>query len=54
MFAALQYLLWDRFYIKYVFAYSKADIEERNDTDPTDEGIVNEALSHRLRFMLLY
>jgi hypothetical protein len=54
MFGALQYLLWDRFYIKYVFAYSKAEIEERNDTDPTDNGITNEALSHRLRFMLLY
>ena len=54
MFAAVQYLLWDRFYIKYVFSYAKAEIEERNDSDPTDDGFVNESLGHRLRFMLLY
>jgi hypothetical protein len=54
MFAAVQYLLWGRFYIKYVFSYAKADIEERNDSDRTDDGFVNESLGHRLRFMLLY
>jgi hypothetical protein len=45
MFGAIQYLLWDRFYIKYVFAYSKAEIEERNDTDPNDDGIVTACAS---------
>lgn len=54
MFAALQYLLWDRLYIKYVLAYSRADIEERNDQDATDDGFLNESLGHRLRIMLLY
>ena len=54
MFAAVQYLLWDRLYIKYVLAYSSAKIEERNDTDPTDDGFLNESLGHRLRLMLLY
>jgi hypothetical protein len=54
MFAAVQYLLWDRFYIKYVLAYAKADIEERNDTARELGGFVNESISHRLRFMLLY
>jgi hypothetical protein len=54
MFAAVQYLLWDRVFIKYVVAFSSADIEERNDTDPTDDGFLNESLGHRLRLMLLY
>jgi len=54
MFAAVQYMLWDRLYIKYVLSYSHARIEERNDTDPTDNGFVNETLGHRLRLMLLY
>ena len=54
MFGAVQYLLWDRFYIKYVFSYAKADIEERNDQDPNDDGFTNESLSHRLRLMVLY
>jgi hypothetical protein len=54
MFGALQYLLWDRLYIKYVFSYAKAEIEEVNNQDPTDEGFTNESLSHRLRLMLLY
>jgi hypothetical protein len=54
MFAAVQYMLWDRLYIKYVLAYAHARIEERNDTDQTDKGFVNESLGHRLRLMLLY
>jgi hypothetical protein len=54
MFAAVQYLLWDRLYIKYVLSLAQADIEQRNDTDPTDTGFKNESLGHRLRFMLLY
>jgi hypothetical protein len=54
MFAAVQYLLWDRLYIKYVFAYAKADIEERNEVARELGGFVNESLGHRLRLMLLY
>ena len=54
MFGAVQYLLWDRLYIKYVLAYSRANIEARNDTDPADKGFVNESIGHRLRLMLLY
>ena len=54
MFGAVQYMLWDKLYIKYVLAYSHARIEERNDTDPTDKGFVNESIGNRLRLMLLY
>jgi hypothetical protein len=54
MFGAVQYVLWERLYIKYVLAYSRAHIKERDDTDPTDTGFVNESLGHRLRLMLLY
>jgi len=54
MFGAVQYLLWDRLYIKYVFAYAKADIEERNNVARELGGFTNESLSHRLRFMMLY
>jgi hypothetical protein len=54
MFGAVQYLLWDRFYIKYVLAYAKADIEERNNVARELGGFVNESISHRLRLMMLY
>ena len=54
MFGAVQYLLWDRLYIKYVLSYANAHIELRNDTDVNDTGFVNEMLSHRLRLMLVF
>jgi hypothetical protein len=53
MFAAAQYLLWDSLYLKYVFAYSSADIKERTDV-VGDDGFTNKSMSHRLRVMLLY
>src|SRR5690606_15190440 len=53
MFGALQYLLWDRVYIKYVLSYAKAHVERRVE-DPADTGFYNESLSHRLRIMLMY
>jgi hypothetical protein len=54
MFGAVQYVLWDHLYIKYVLAYSRAHIEERNDQDSSDTGFLNESLGHRVRLMLLY
>jgi hypothetical protein len=54
MFGAVQYLLWDKLYVKYVLAYSRAQIEERNDSDPTDHGFTNQSIGHRVRLMLLY
>ncbi len=54
MFAALQYILWEKLIIKYVFGYAKAHVETRNDNDKSDTGFENESLSHRLRFMILY
>ncbi len=53
MFAAVQYLLWDELYIKYVLGYAKADVELRAD-NVADSAFANEALSHRLRLMVLY
>ncbi len=54
MYGAVQYMLWDRLYIKYVLGYARGHIENRNDTDRDDTGFVNEALSHRLRLMMLF
>lgn len=54
MFAALQYQAWDVFFIKYVIAYSKLHVENRNDSDPNDFGYSDQQISHRLRFMLLF
>jgi len=54
MFAAVQYQLWDVFFIKYVAAYSRVHIESRNDADPADFGFTDQQISHRLRFMLLF
>jgi hypothetical protein len=54
MFGAVQYLLWDKLYIKYVLSYSNGHIEERNDTTLDDTGFTNESLSHRVRLMLNY
>lgn len=52
MFGAVQYLLWDRLYIKYVLAYAKADFKKRSDASPTGNSFTNETLSHRLRLMM--
>lgn len=54
MFGALQYRLWEKLYIKYVFSYSKGHIELRDDANEDNDGFNNESLSHRLRFMVLY
>lgn len=54
MFGAVQYMLWDKLYIKYVLAYANGHIENRNDSDINDTGFNNESLSHRLRLMMLY
>lgn len=54
MYGALQYLLWDRLYIKYVLAYSNGHIEDRNDSDRDDDGFNNQSISHRLRLMMLF
>lgn len=53
MFGAVQYQLWDVFFIKYVLAYSQVRIENRNDSAP-DPGFTDRQISHRLRFMLLF
>lgn len=54
MFAAIQYTLWNKLYIKYVLASSKGHIEERNDSDPNDDGFDNKSLSHRLRLAMTF
>ena len=54
MFGALQYVLWDKLYLKYVLAYAKGHIEDRNDSNADDTGFENKALSHRLRLMVLF
>jgi hypothetical protein len=54
MFGAVQYMLFDKLYIKYVLSYANGHIEERNDSDPDDNGFENTSLSHRLRLMVLY
>ena len=54
MFGAVQYLLWDKLYIKYVLGYAIGHKELRNDTDRSDTGFENKVMSHRLRLMLLY
>jgi hypothetical protein len=53
MFGAVQYQLWDVFFIKYVLAYSQVHIEKRQDNFP-DLGYTDQQISHRLRFMLLF
>jgi len=53
MFGAIQYQLWDVFFIKYVLAYSQVHIENRQDNAP-DLGYTDKQISHRVRFMLLF
>ena len=54
MFGAVQYVLWDRLYLKYVLGYADGLIRLRNDTDPDNDGFHNKALSHRLRVQLFF
>lgn len=55
MFGAVQYQLWDRFFFKYVLAYSTVNIATRNDQTPVPEnGYENQQISHRMRFMMLF
>ncbi len=53
MFGAVQYQLWDRFFFKYVLSYSRVHIENRSEV-LADEGYVNQQISHRMRFMMLF
>ncbi|HYP87824.1 MAG TPA: hypothetical protein VEQ59_06715 [Polyangiaceae bacterium] len=52
MFGALQYRLWERFYIKGVVAYSEAGFNPLADTLPNV--FANKMISTRLRLMLLF
>jgi len=52
-FGALQYQLWDVFFIKYVLAYSEVQNRPRSD-GVNDTGFTDKQISHRLRFMLLF
>jgi hypothetical protein len=52
LFGALQYRLWERFYIKGVFAYSNAVFNPLGDQIPLN--FVNKMVSTRLRVMMLF
>ncbi len=54
IYGALQYVLWDQLYIKYVFSQAEGYFYERSEGGSPSQEFTNYSTSHRLRFQLFY